>query len=298
LIQVGQTTSFAKESLVGCYFLSSFNRYICGIISEKTYALDKKLAIIGAGNLATRLSIELHSRGAEIVQVYSRTVTSAIPLAKLTGSSYVTQPDEITAEADIYLISVSDTALGELLSRINFNNKLIVHTAGSIDMEELSKYSSNYGVFYPLQTFSKYREVDFSTVPICIEANTPENENSLIQLAALLSEDIRLITSAQRKQMHLAAVFASNFANHMYAIAETILKKENLPFEIIEPLIAETAAKVKDMAPRAAQTGPANRNDKNIINEHLAMLEGNEQLQKIYALLSENIYEYSKMPRG
>jgi predicted short-subunit dehydrogenase-like oxidoreductase (DUF2520 family) len=259
--------------------------------------LDKKLAIIGAGNLATRVSIELHNQGVDIIQVFSRTVTSAITLAKLIGCTYVTQPDQITDDADIYLISVSDIALGDLLSKVNFNNKLIVHTAGSIDMEELGKYSTNYGVFYPLQTFSKYREVDFSNIPVCIEANTPENEKILIDLATLISKDIRLITSGQRKQIHLAAVFASNFTNHMYAIAEEILRKENLPFEIIEPLIAETASKVKDIAPRAAQTGPANRNDKNIINEHLDLLDGDEKLRKIYTLLSENIYEYSKMLR-
>jgi predicted short-subunit dehydrogenase-like oxidoreductase (DUF2520 family) len=259
--------------------------------------LDKKLAIIGAGNLATRVSIELHNQGIEIIQVYSRTVTSALTLAKLIGCQYVTQPEKITYDADIYLISVSDIALGDLLCKVNFNDRLVVHTAGSISMEELEKYSTNYGVFYPLQTFSKYREVDFSKVPVCIEANTPDNEQVLIDLAAVISNDIRLITSAQRKQIHLAAVFAGNFTNHMYAVAEEILKQQNLPFDIIEPLISETASKVKDIAPRFAQTGPAVRNDKNIISEHLEMLAGNEKLKKIYTLLSENIYDYNKIPK-
>jgi predicted short-subunit dehydrogenase-like oxidoreductase (DUF2520 family) len=257
--------------------------------------LDKKLAFIGAGNLATRVAIELHNQGVDIVQVYSRTVTSAVTLSKLIGCPYVTQAELVTVDADIYIISVSDMAMGELLGKINFTNKLIAHTAGSISMEELKKHSPNYGVFYPLQTFSKYREVDFSGIPFCIEANTPENEQTLIDLAFTITNDVRIVNSDQRKQLHLAAVFAGNFTNHLYAIAAEILQQKGLPFDIIEPLISETAAKIKDIAPRAAQTGPAVRNDKNVITDHLSLLNENPNLKEIYSLLSENIYEYSKI---
>ncbi|HQN93711.1 MAG TPA: DUF2520 domain-containing protein, partial [Prolixibacteraceae bacterium] len=171
--------------------------------------MDKKITIIGAGNLATRVALELHNQGVEIVQVYSRTVTSALTLAKLIGCNYVTRPEKITSDSDIYLISVSDMAFSGLLKEIKFNNKLIAHTAGSIPMEDLKKYSSNYGVFYPLQTFSKYRDVNFSRIPFCIEGNTPENEQTLVDLASIISKDVRVITSEQRKQLHLAAVFAT-----------------------------------------------------------------------------------------
>jgi predicted short-subunit dehydrogenase-like oxidoreductase (DUF2520 family) len=259
--------------------------------------MDKKLAIIGAGNLATRVSLELHNEGIEIIQVYSRTVTSALTLAKLIGCNYVTKPDKITAEADIYLISVSDMAFNDLLGEVNFNNKLVAHTAGSIPMEELGKYSQNYGVFYPLQTFSKYRDVNFSRIPFCIEGNTPENINTLVELANVISNDVRVITSEQRKQLHLAAVFACNFVNHMYAIAGEIVQQKDLPFDILRPLIAETASKIKNMTPRAAQTGPAVRNDKNIINEHLSMLNQNPKLKKLYTALSDNIFEHHKLPK-
>jgi predicted short-subunit dehydrogenase-like oxidoreductase (DUF2520 family) len=259
--------------------------------------MDNKLAIIGAGNLATRVALELHNQGVEIIQVYSRTVTSALTLAKLIGCNYVTKPDKITSDADIYLISVSDMAFSELLNSVNFNNKLVAHTAGSIHMEELKKYSSNFGVFYPLQTFSKYRDVNFSRIPFCIEGNTPENEQILVELANEISKDVRVITSEQRKQLHLAAVFASNFVNHMYSIAGEILQQKDLPFDILRPLIAETASKVKNMTPRAAQTGPAARNDKNIINEHISMLGSNQKLKKMYSLLTDNIYEYHKIPK-
>jgi predicted short-subunit dehydrogenase-like oxidoreductase (DUF2520 family) len=254
-----------------------------------------KVSIIGAGNLATRVALELHNKGVEILQVYSRTVTSALTLARMIGCNYVTKPEKITSEADVYLISVSDMVMGDVLKEINFNNKLIAHTAGSIPMNELAAYSSSFGVFYPLQTFSKYRDVVFSRIPMCIEANTPENEKILIDLASLISKDVRIISSEQRKQLHLAAVFACNFVNHMYAIAHEIVQEKDIPFEILRPLIAETAAKINKMTPRAAQTGPAVRKDKNIMNEHIEMLK-DSRLKKLYNSVSDSIFEYHKLP--
>jgi predicted short-subunit dehydrogenase-like oxidoreductase (DUF2520 family) len=254
----------------------------------------KKVVVIGAGNLGTRISIELHNQGVEIIQVYSRTIISALTLAKLVGSSYVTKTELINPDADMYLISVSDSAILSLLQEINFNNKLIAHTSGTISMDDLKNFSNNYGVFYPLQTFSKYREVNFSNVPFCIEGNTPSNEQILVELASVISNDVRIINSEQRKQLHLSAIFAGNFVNHMYAIAAEIAKQKELSFEILLPLIAETASKIQNMTPADAQTGPAVRNDKNIINEHLNMLNENPKLKKLYSLISENIYEYQK----
>jgi predicted short-subunit dehydrogenase-like oxidoreductase (DUF2520 family) len=256
--------------------------------------MGKKVVIIGAGNLGTRVSIELHNHGTDIIQIYNRSVTSALTLSKLIGCNYTTNTGMITPDADIYLITVSDFAIGELLKEINFNNKLVAHTAGSIPMEELKKYSNNYGVFYPLQTFSKYRDVDFSQIPFCIESNSPENQKILIELASVISKDVRIITSEQRILLHLAAVFASNFANHMYSIAAEIVQQNNLSFDILVPLILETAAKIKNMPPVEAQTGPAVRNDKNIINEHLSMLNDNPKLKNLYIAISENIFEFHK----
>ncbi|MCF8363294.1 MAG: DUF2520 domain-containing protein [Prolixibacteraceae bacterium] len=259
--------------------------------------MDKKVAIIGAGNLATRVSLELHNNGADIIQVYSRTVTSALTLARMLGCSYVTKPEKITPEADIYIISVSDMAMAGLLENVNFNNKLVAHTAGSIPMDALKKFSKNYGVFYPLQTFSKYRDVNFSKIPFCIEGNTEENEQTLVELASLISKDVRLINSEQRKQLHLAAVFACNFVNHMYAIAGELVQDKDIPFDILRPLINETASKIKHMTPRAAQTGPALRMDKNIIQEHVSMLGKKSSPGKLYGHLSESIFEFHKLPK-
>ena len=259
--------------------------------------MDKKVVVIGAGNLATRVSLELHNKGVEIIQVYSRTVTSALTLARMLGCNYVTKPEKIIPEADIYLISVSDMAVAELLEKVNFNDKLVAHTAGSIPMTELSKFSANYGVFYPLQTFSKFRDVNFSRIPFCIEANNQENEQILVELASMISKDVRVINSEQRKQLHLAAVFASNFVNHMYAVAAELIQDKDLPFDILLPLISETASKVKSMTPRAAQTGPALRMDKNIMQEHQSMLGGNPKIKKLYAQLSDSIKDYYKLPK-
>ncbi|MGF7139953.1 Rossmann-like and DUF2520 domain-containing protein [Roseimarinus sediminis] len=259
--------------------------------------MDKKIAMIGAGNLATRVALELQNKGVEIVQVYSRTVTSALTLARMLGCNYVTRPEKIIPEADIYLISVSDMAMAELLSKVNFNNKLVAHTAGSIPMNELKKFSKNYGVFYPLQTFSKFRDVNFNKIPFCIEANTPDNEATLTELAQLISKDVRSINSEQRKQLHLAAVFASNYVNHMYAIASELVQDKDMAFDILLPLIAETASKVKSMTPRAAQTGPALRMDKNIMNEHLSMLSNKPKLKKLYGQLSDSIKDYYQLPK-
>ncbi|HKM94654.1 MAG TPA: DUF2520 domain-containing protein [Prolixibacteraceae bacterium] len=259
--------------------------------------MDKKVVIIGAGNLATRVSLELHNKGVEIIQVYSRTVTSALTLARMLGCNYVTKPEKIIPDADIYLVSVSDMVVNDLLLQVNFANKLIAHTAGSIPMSELSKFSENYGVFYPLQTFSKFRDVNFSKIPFCIEANNKENEDTLVELASIISKDVRLIDSLQRKQLHLAAVFANNFTNHMYSIASELIDDKEIPFDILLPLINETASKIKNMTPRAAQTGPALRLDKNIMQEHLNMLSGKPRLKKIYTQLSENINEYYKFTK-
>lgn len=259
--------------------------------------MNKKLAIIGAGNLATRVALELQNKGVDIIQVYSRTVTSALTLARMLGCNYVTKTEKITSEADIYLISVSDMAVNNLLSQVNFNNKLLAHTAGSIPMDDLKQFSKNYGVFYPLQTFSKYRDVNFSTIPFCIEANNEENEAILFELANMISNDVRSISSEQRKQLHIAAVFVNNFTNHMYSIANEIIKEKDLPFDIMLPLISETASKVKNMTPRAAQTGPAVRMDKNIINEHASLLSYNPKLKKLYTTISNNIGEFHKLPK-
>lgn len=249
----------------------------------------QKVVLIGAGNLATRLSKAMIGIGHEIVQVYSRTAQSASTIAKETNSTYTTKAESIIKDADIYIISVTDSAYESLLDQVDFNNRLIVHTSGSLPIEILKEHSDNYGVLYPLQTFSKSREPDFKIIPFCIEANAKENEELLFEFSRRITTDVRLINSVQRKQLHLAAVFASNFVNHMYYMAEKITEKSDLPFNILVPLIEEVALKVKEMKPFDAQTGPALRKDMNIIEEHLKMVKGDKEIFDIYKTLTDSI---------
>jgi len=246
------------------------------------------IVFIGAGNLATNLSITLKDAGYSILQVYSRTGKSAQELAQKINCDYTTDINNLK-KADIYFFSVADKIIPKLLESSNFENKFIVHTAGSVSIDVFKNKSNNYGVLYPLQTFSKERIVDFKNIPICIEANNSESHQLLENIANSISNDVRLIDSEQRKIIHLTAVFACNFVNHLYSISSDILKKGNLPFDILKPLIIETANKIIDKDPKCVQTGPAVRNDTQTIEKHLEMLD-DQNLKNIYRLISDDIF--------
>ena len=248
---------------------------------------DTPVVFIGAGNLATNLAKALYYKGFRIVQVYSRTEESARALAEKVEADYTTDLQEIS----------KDAAFVELLPQITEGKQksLLVHTAGSIPMSVWEGHAERYGVFYPMQTFSKQREVDFQEVPFFIEAKRAEDTELLKAIASTLSEKVYEADSEQRKSLHLAAVFICNFTNHMYALAADLLEKYNLPFEVMLPLIDETARKVHELAPRDAQTGPAVRYDENVMSNHLAMLVDSPALQEIYKLMSKSIHEHHKL---
>lgn len=252
-----------------------------------------KIVIIGSGNVATHLAIALKESGKDIVQIYSRTTDNAKVLAEKVGAGYTSDTGKVAAGADLYIIAVSDDALKTVAGNIEFNSRLVVHTSGSAPLEILNRSSSNYGVFYPLQTFSKSRKVDFSNIPVCIEANSIENRELLKNLALSLTGNIHFIDSGKRKILHLAAVFTSNFPNFMYSIAHKISEDNSLDFDILKPLITETAAKVMDMTPEEAQTGPAMRGDEKIMKLHMEMLEKYPDFLNLYKTLSEGIKQGS-----
>ena len=251
-----------------------------------------KIAFIGAGNVATHLSNELKKCGHEMVQVYSRTEESAKQLADSLHTTFTTYTETITKEADIYIVALKDSAVDQVLSKIGFGDKLLVHCSGSLPMSVLSQYAKNYGVFYPLQTFSKNRKVDFKQIPIFVEASSAENLSILEELANEVSESDTILNSEKRKSLHIAAVFACNFANHCYAMAAKYLETKELQFEILRPLIMETAQKVQELHPKEAQTGPAIRFDENIINSHLSELKEMPDLQELYNSISKSIFEH------
>lgn len=249
-----------------------------------------KVIFLGSGNLATRLSLEMHRKGMTIGQVYSHTAAHAESLARRLGCLWTTDPAAVVTDGDLYIFSLKDAVLPDLIARIRPNGGMWVHTAGSMPMEVFNGYADHYGVMYPMQTFSKSREVDFSVIPFFLEANTPAVADRLRSVAEQISGNIRFLSSDKRRHLHLAAVFACNFSNHIYSLAGRLLEQQDIPSDVLLPLIDETAAKIHAMSPKAAQTGPAVRYDMNVINRHLAMLD-DPDMQSIYRIISQSIHK-------
>lgn len=257
-----------------------------------------KAVLIGAGNLATQLGKALVRRHAcEVVQVYSRTKASASALGEALQADAVTSIADVRTDADLYVVALKDSAFAEVAARLTQGREqaLFVHTAGSLPMSAWEGKASRYGVFYPMQTFSRQRDVDFSSIPIFIEARHAADRDCLMALARRLSSRVMEADSAQRRALHLSAVFACNFTNHMYAICEQLLAEAGLPFASMLPLIDETAAKAHVMSPRQAQTGPAVRYDENVIGKHLEALSGHPEWQELYEKISKSIHDYDKL---
>ena len=254
-----------------------------------------KISLIGSGNVATHLGKAFQSAGHEIAEVCSRSAENAALLAASLKASALTDLSALSHEVDLLLIAVRDDAIENILAGLNFRKTIVAHTAGSIPMEILGGSSPNYGVFYPFQTFSKIREPELSGLPLCIEASNLETLENLEVLAKSINGRPYRTASAQRQVLHLAAVFACNFSNHLYAVAERLLEQNRLPFDLLRPLIKETAAKALDVSPREAQTGPAARGDRKVIAGHLALLEGQPGLKELYSALTESIFrQYNK----
>jgi predicted short-subunit dehydrogenase-like oxidoreductase (DUF2520 family) len=248
-----------------------------------------KICIIGGGNVAFHLTQQfLKSKNIELIQLYNRSIESIIPFE---NTVMITNEINELLDADIYIVAVSDNVIQDISNLIPFKNKLVVHTSGSLPMESLSN-KNRKGVFYPLQSFSKSKEVNFLEIPICIEAENEKDIKLLEQIALELTHKIYKISSAQRQYLHVAAVFVNNFVNHLYYLGHNICDEHHIPFEILHPLIVETAQKIKDLNPQLAQTGPAKRNDTITIENHLNLLSPKEK--EIYQLLTSSITEVYK----
>ena len=255
--------------------------------------MPNNIVLIGAGNVATHLGLALKKSKHNIVQVYSKHMLSAKTLADKLKCQAISSLTEITLNADIYIIAVKDDAIAEVAKQLNLKDKIVVHTSGSVSIEALQNSSKNYGVFYPLQTFSKDKKVDFKKVPLCLETNNSKTFKTIEALANSISNNTQKISSEQRLTIHIAAVFACNFSNHLYAIANELLKSNKLSLDILKPLIEETAEKIKNNPPVKMQTGPAIRGDKKTMEKHLKQLTDNKQKQ-LYKLISSSIIDYNK----
>lgn len=271
-----------------------------------------KIVLIGAGNLATHLGKALHAAGHDMLQVFSRTMQSAETLASLLDAEPLTDIAQVRDDADVYIFSVKDSALVQLVAQLcrheadglvedgavnalrkakkGEHERVFLHTAGSMPMSVFKGMAQHYGVLYPMQTFSKQREVDFSIIPCFVEANDEFAQKQIEGLAREISGRVYQLSSEDRKYLHLSAVFACNFANHCYAISQELLEEHGIPFDVMLPLINETAAKVHEMKPKDAQTGPAVRYDENVIDKQSKLLENHPHFKKVYDSMSKSIH--------
>ncbi len=252
------------------------------------------IVLLGSGNVASHLGRAFKMAGQNIMQVWSPDIAHATELATEVGSEPISDMEDISHSADLYIISVKDDAIPLIAEKLRLQDRLCVHTSGSAGLEVLQKISSRVGVFYPLQTFSKSKAVDFRAIPIVIEANSPEDALIIRAAADRLSERVIELSSEQRNSLHIAAVFACNFTNHLFAIAKQLLEASNMDFELIRPLIAETVDKVRLNDPAEVQTGPAFRNDISTLNAHMEMLRSEPKLMELYNLLSQSIVNFHK----
>ena len=248
----------------------------------------KNIILLGSGNVATHLGIALKNSNYTIVQVYSKSIENAKILAKKLDAQFTNNLSKLKS-SDLIIVCINDDAILSVLSQIK--NTAIVHTSGSIGLDVFKQKFTNYGVFYPLQTFNKENDINISEIPFCIEGNSLEFEKEIIEIAKSLSNNVVKMNSQQRKQLHIAAVFACNFSNHMYSIADDLLAKKNIDFKILLPLIRKTNTNLENYRPKEVQTGPAKRKDIAIIQEHIATIKENE-IKELYHKISENIIKY------
>ncbi len=247
-----------------------------------------RIGIVGSGNVATHLAKAISLSKHQLTQVLSRNLERAKILTNNTASEAIDKPSMLNPKLDILIFALKDDVLhSDFISQFP-KDLILCHTSGSVSMEAFINFP-NHGIFYPLQTFSKQKEVDFKEIPICLEANNQAVLHKLHSLASSLSNHVYEINSQQRKALHLAAVFACNFTNLMYDISEKLSQESGLDFEILRPLIKETAAKVQDHLPTEVQTGPAARNDNKIIEEHLKLLSNHRNYKEIYQILTNVI---------
>jgi predicted short-subunit dehydrogenase-like oxidoreductase (DUF2520 family) len=247
-----------------------------------------RIVCLGSGNVASHLAAAFKKAGMEIVQVWSRNLSHAAELAELVNAKAIDDLGLVDRTADFYLISVKDEAIEKVAFSLVGVHGLVVHTSGATSINVLEGLAQ-YGVLYPLQTFSKHIDLDLSGVPFCLEASSDPAYERMALAISVISTAIYKVDSGQRKILHLAAVFACNFTNHLYHLASTILTLNNLPFDLLKPLILETALKAQEDLPLNIQTGPAIRNDEQTMENHLELLSRMPGLQEIYKTLSTSI---------
>ena len=248
----------------------------------------EKIVLIGSGNVATMLADVFIEKGLQIAQVYSHSLEHAEALAKAINCEGISDLNKLRKDADLYVIAVKDDAIAEVAANLRLPGKTVVHTSGSIALDTIKNISEKTGVFYPLQSFTKGRKLDWQNIPIIIESNDNGTVITLKNLGERVAGSVYEINSENRKKLHLAAVFANNFINYLLGEAKEILG-ENIPFTILQPLVNETVSKAFDLGIEASQTGPAKRGDLKTIEAHLAILKTHPGAEILYKMITAAI---------
>lgn len=254
----------------------------------------KTITIIGSGNVATHLAKALHAAGHQILQIWSREYDHAEALANQVFAEPIDRLNLLYPTADVYILAVTDDALFDLALDLRLRDALVLHTAGSVSLRVLQPISRKNGVIWSPQTFIRDIPMDYSQLPFCIEGSSPEVEDAIRDLLQPVSQHIFRVDTDQRQWLHLAAVMTNNFGNAINALAQDILQQHNIPFEILHPLITMTAEKIKQGGLWQQQTGPARRRDQKTIDNQRRLIANNEQLLKIYDLLTETIQDKTR----
>lgn len=251
-----------------------------------------KIVIIGTGNVGSHLAGAFVKAGASLLQLFNRDKNKIKTMASSLDAEAIDDYQKLRKDADVYILAVNDGAIEDVapkVAAVTGPEILAVHTSGATPSKVLEPHFYRFGVFYPLQTFSRNQETDFSAIPFCIYADRQKDEVLLKQLAARLSTNVYLVSDEQREVLHVAAVFINNFTNHLAGIGKQIAENENMPFELLLPLLEETVAKLKKLSPEEVQTGPAIRADQATIERHLNFLVKYPEYREIYSLLSKSI---------
>ncbi len=249
------------------------------------------MVVIGSGNVAWHLIRAFSSRGIEVLQLLGRNRDTTAAMSEYFGIPYIMNPKSLITDADIYLVTVQDDQIRAIAENLRLPGQLVVHTSGFTGLEAIREVSGKTGVIWPLQTLTRGKEVVFTSIPLFLEANSPESLETLRSFSALISDRVYVADSPTRQKIHLAAVIAGNLTNHLYTLSARILEQEQVPWDVLAPLIRETARKAAEGHPAESQTGPAVRQDIRVLEKHLDLLREEPEFREIYRLISENIIQ-------
>jgi predicted short-subunit dehydrogenase-like oxidoreductase (DUF2520 family) len=252
----------------------------------------KNIVVIGSGNVAFHLIRAFSKKGINVVQILAHNEKTVVALSRAYKVPYILDPKKLFKDGDLYLLTVQDDKISETAKGLHLKDQLLVHTSGFTSIEALSGTSQRTGVMWPLQTLSAGRAIDFKNIPFFIEGSSEEISGQLFQFVSMISRRVIVTDSPTRQKIHLAAVIASNLTNQLYSISASILERQDIPFNVLAPLILETAAKAGKQHPLLSQTGPAVRKDLTVIEKHLELLKDDPAFRDIYRLITENIIHH------